>query len=280
MTFRIGVLPAASRNTPTPTSILSARGSALANAISASSESFTTGGRPARPWALTWVWVSMSMGLAKSRVVIHRDPVAERYRLAGQHVAVVDLFVGEAVVDRHLDLSFGHLGAAGRAHAGLACKGRWQTGGARAVQDVACRERNAPRSPVERDGDRDSCRLGLQLRHLLGHRPGGTIGGEALDMDTLFGDVAVAQRAFSSVHHRSGTADEPPVDFGRVGDQARYRLLQTFAAQHAVEQLDVLLLGVEEMIDFEPAEMLVLQSCERFEKDHRAAVAIAVEQGE
>src|SRR4051794_34603990 len=99
MTLRIGVFPAASRNTPTPTSILSARGSALANAISASSESFATGGRSARPRALAWVCVSMSIGLAKSRVVIHRHTVAERYRLAGQHVAVTDLLVGEAVVD-------------------------------------------------------------------------------------------------------------------------------------------------------------------------------------
>ncbi len=34
------------------------------------------------------------------------------------------------------------------------------------------------------------------------------------------------------------------------------------------------------MIDFQPAEMLVLQARQRFEEDHRRTVAIAVEQGE
>ena len=64
------------------------------------------------------------------------------------------------------------------------------------------------------------------------------------------------------------------------GTSAAIASSQPLAVEHAVEQLDVLLLGVEEMVDFEPAEMLVLQARERLEEDHRAAVAVAVEQGE
>ena len=64
------------------------------------------------------------------------------------------------------------------------------------------------------------------------------------------------------------------------GTSAGDRLVQPLAVEHAVEQLDVLLLGIEEMIDLEPAEMLVLERRERFEEDDRAAVAVAVEQGE
>src|SRR5260221_11697814 len=239
MTFRIGVLPAASRNTPTPTSILSARGSAFANAISASSESFTTGGRSARPLAVEWVCVSMIVRLADSCVVIHSDAVAQGHRLAGPDIAVGDLFVGEAVVDRHFDLPFGHLGAAGRADAGLAGEWRGKSGRARAVEDVAGGGPPTPRSPLGGDGDSHAFRLGLQLRHFLGHRTSGTIGGEALDMDALLGDVTVEQRSLGGVHHRAGAADEPPVHFGRVGDEARDRFLKPLAAQHAVEQLNV-----------------------------------------
>src|SRR5918994_3099343 len=116
ITLRIGVSPAASRNTPTPTSILSGRGSALAMAISASSESLVTGGRSASHLALAWVSLSLANRLAtkcraqKSGVVVHGDALADRYRLAGQHVAGRDLFVGEAVARRHLDLAAGHLG--------------------------------------------------------------------------------------------------------------------------------------------------------------------------
>src|SRR5260221_2588907 len=141
MTFRIGVLPAASRNTPTPTSILSARGSAFANAISASSESFTTGGRSARPLAVEWVCVSMIVRLADSCVVIHSDAVAQGHRLAGQDIAVGDLFVGEAVVDRHFDLPFGYLGAAGRVAARPSGEMSRRTSRARALDGAAVRVR-------------------------------------------------------------------------------------------------------------------------------------------
>src|SRR5438270_6294543 len=190
MTLRIGVLPAASRNTPTPTSILPVRGSAFAKAINASSESFTTGGRSARLLAFAWVCVSMIVRLADSCVVIHRHAVAERYRLAGQHVTLGDLLVGKPIVDRHLDLPFSHLGSASRAHAGFASEGRRKPGGPRAVEDIAGGEGNAPSPPIERDGVVDACGLSLQLRHLLGHFTCGTIRVEALDMDPFFGDVA------------------------------------------------------------------------------------------
>ena len=73
--------------------------------------------------------------------------------------------------------------------------------------------------------------------------------------------------------------NQPSTSAG-IGTSAADRVLAARAVEHAVEQLDVLLLGVEEMIDFEPAEILVLQPGERLEEDHRAAVAIAVEQGE
>src|SRR5437763_17192962 len=120
MTLRIGVRPSASRNTPTPTSILSGRGSALHRAISASSESGSTGGRSASPLALVCVVVSMGAPIARLSVVIHRDAIAERHRLARQHVPGGDFLVGEAVARRHLHFAFGHLGPAGRARAGLA----------------------------------------------------------------------------------------------------------------------------------------------------------------
>src|SRR6478735_7292502 len=146
MTFRIGVLPTASRNTPTPTSIFSGRGSASHSAISAKSESFTTGGRSARPFAC--VLVSMAARLAQSCVVIHCDSVAQGHRLAGQHIAVGNLLVGEAVARRHLDLAPCDLGPAGRADSGLAGEGRRQTRSARAVEDIALSERHPTRAPV------------------------------------------------------------------------------------------------------------------------------------
>src|SRR5256885_5616567 len=96
MTLRIGVLPAPSRNTPTPTSIFSGRGSASHKAIRARSESAWTDGRSASVLALVSGRVSMKSRLAKSGVVIHRDAIAERDRLAGEDVAVGHLLAGEA----------------------------------------------------------------------------------------------------------------------------------------------------------------------------------------
>src|SRR3954452_4274511 len=112
----MGVLPAASRNTPTPTSILSGRGSASHKAIKASSESLWTGGRSASRavlcelWALASVVVSMASRIAKLRVVIHRDAIAQRHRLAGQHITIGDFLVGQTVARSHFDLAAGHLG--------------------------------------------------------------------------------------------------------------------------------------------------------------------------
>src|SRR6185369_12672061 len=124
MTFRIGVLPAPSRKTPTPTSILSGRGSALTRAISPMSGSSATGSRSASPLALASVRVSMERRLAKSGVVIHRDAVAERDRLAGQHITGGDFLIGEPVARGHFDFALGHLRPAGRAHPRLAREGR------------------------------------------------------------------------------------------------------------------------------------------------------------
>ena len=44
------------------------------------------------------------------------------------------------------------------------------------------------------------------------------------------------------------------------GTSAAIASSKPLAVEHSVEQLDVLLFGIEEMIDFEPTEMLVLQS--------------------
>src|SRR5689334_14549714 len=71
-----------------------------------------------------------------SGIVIDRDALADGHRLAGQHIAGLNLFIGQAVTGGHLDLAFGDLGAAGRADARLAGKGSGQSGLARAVEDV------------------------------------------------------------------------------------------------------------------------------------------------
>src|SRR6476646_8645223 len=134
MTLRIGVLPAPSRNTPTPTSILSGRGSALTIPISAMSESFMTGGRSASPLAFASVRVSMELRLAKSRVVIHCDAVAERHRLAGENVAVRHFLVGQAIARRHFHLALGDLRPACRADSRLAGEGRRKACAARTVE--------------------------------------------------------------------------------------------------------------------------------------------------
>ena len=119
-----------------------------------------------------------------------------------------------------------------------------------------------------------------QLLYLERYGFGRPVGGEALDVDPVLRDVAIEKNALGRVHHRTGSANEPAIHVGRIGHQRGYRLLQTLTVEHSVEQFDVLLFLVKEMVDFEPAEMLVFQSCERFEEDHSAAVAIAVEQGE
>src|SRR6476646_7654912 len=58
------------------------------------------------------------------------------------------------------------------------------------------------------------------------------------------------------------------------------RFLTTGTVEHAVEKPDLLLLLVEEMIEFEPIEIFVFEICERVQEDDRAAVAVAVEQSE
>ena len=66
MTCRIGVLPAPSRKTPTPTSILSGRGSAFTMPISAIRESLLNGRKIGKPpfGASLSVRVSMELRLA------------------------------------------------------------------------------------------------------------------------------------------------------------------------------------------------------------------------
>src|SRR5207253_10674887 len=247
----IGVLPAPSRNTPTPTSILSGRGSALTMAIRPISESSATGSRSARPRALISVRVSIEWRLAKSGVVIHRDAVAHRHRLAGQDVTGCDFLVGEPVARRHFDLTTGDFRPAGRADAGLAGERRRKPGRAGAVKDIAGGERHFSSAAVERHRNSDTLGLGLQLRDLASDGFGGTVGGEALDMDSPLVDSAIEQRALGGIHHWAGPADEPAVDLGRIRDEQGNRLLAPLAVEHAVEQLNVLFLGVEEMIEFE-----------------------------
>src|SRR4051794_14305606 len=191
MTLRIGVLPTESRNTPTPTSIFPGRRSAPLRAMSASSESLATGGRSARLFALACVCVSMEARLAKSGVVIHCDAIAERHRLAGQHVALRNFLVGETVMDGHLDLPLGHLRAAGRANTGLASERCGKAGSPRAVEDVAGGERHPTRTAIEGHCYAHSLGLGLQLRDFLCDGFRWSIGGEPLDVDTLLGNVAV-----------------------------------------------------------------------------------------
>src|SRR5439155_4436714 len=125
------------RNTPTPTSILSGRGSASHIAISASRESLCTGGRSARPLAFVVASVSMSAALARLGVVIHRHAVAERDRLASKNVAGGDFVIGKTVAGRHLDLPAADLRAAGRTDACLAGVRGGQPRGASAVEDIA-----------------------------------------------------------------------------------------------------------------------------------------------
>ena len=126
--------------------------------------------------------------LAKLRVVIHSDAVAQRYRLAGEDVAGGDFLVGQAVAGGHLDLSLGHFCAARRAHAGLAGERRREARSPCAVEDVARRERDAAGTAIERNGERRAFRLRLQLRHLTRDGFRRSIGGEALDMDPLLRD--------------------------------------------------------------------------------------------
>src|SRR6476469_1488501 len=190
MVFKIGVLPAPSRQTPTPTSIFSARGSALHRAISCSSESLCTGGRSASPLALASV-VSMEARLAKLCVVIHRDPVTDRNGLAGEHVAGLDFLVRKPVAGRHFNFTRADSGTAGRADSGLAGERRREPGLARAVENVAGRERDPACAAIERDGNGHTLRRALQLRHLLCDRAGGPVCGEAFDVDPSPLDVPV-----------------------------------------------------------------------------------------
>src|SRR6185369_7795353 len=219
MTFRIGVLPTPSRNTPTPTSILSGRGSALTSAIRPISGSSATGSRSARPRAFASVRVSMEGRLASLRVVIHSDSVTEGYRLAGQHIAGRNFFIGQPVSGRHFDLALGYLCPAGRADPGLAGEGSGKPGSAGAVEDIGGCEGHFARAAVERDGDTDPGGLRLKLLHLASHRFGRPIGGKTLDVDPILGDIAVEQHPFRRIHHRSRPADEPAVDLRGIGNQ-------------------------------------------------------------
>ncbi len=60
----------------------------------------------------------------------------------------------------------------------------------------------------------------------------------------------------------------------------RNRLVAAGAIEHAVEQVDVALFLGEEMVQRQAAEVAVLQLGQLVEEDDRAAVAVAVEQGE
>ena len=72
-------------------------------------------------------------------------------------------------------------------------------------------------------------------------------------MDPSLLDPALEQHRLGRVHHRAGAADEPVGDRGRIADQPVDRLGAGVAVEHAVEQLDVLLLVGEEMIELEAA---------------------------
>src|SRR5689334_1156384 len=194
MTLRIGVLPAASRNTPTPTSILSGRWSALANAIRASRESCWTGGRSASPLALALVCVSMACDLAGSGVVIHCHAVPDRDRLASQDIAGGDFFIGQAVPRGHLDLAAGDLGPASGANPGFAGEWSRQAGLPRTIEDVGLGEGDLAGPPIERDADAQPGRLLLELGHLRGQRRRRPPRREPLDMDPFLVDIAVEQR--------------------------------------------------------------------------------------
>src|SRR4051795_384092 len=147
----------------------------------------------------------MELRLAKLRVVIHRDSVSQRDRLARQHVTVRDFLVGEAIAGRHFDLAFRHLRPARRAHARFAGERRWKSRQARAVEDIAARERYAPGAAVESYLDLQPFRFGLELGHFSRHRTGGHLARETLDVDPVFWNAPVEQRAFGRGHHWAGS---------------------------------------------------------------------------
>jgi hypothetical protein len=66
----------------------------------------------------------------------------------------------------------------------------------------------------------------------------------------------------------------------RIADQRSDRLVAARAVQHAVEKVDVAFFLGKEMVERQSAEVAILQVSQLFEEDDRAAVAIAVEQGE
>ena len=107
---------------------------------------------------------------------------------------------------------------------------------------------------------RDALGLALQLGDFARHFAGRPVRDETLDVNPVLGNIAIEQSALGRVHHRARTADEPAVHLRSVRDQMGDRLLAARTVEHAVEQFDVLLLGVEKMVELEPAEMLSLSA--------------------
>ena len=99
-----------------------------------------------------------------------------------------------------------------------------------------------------------------------------------LDVDPVLATPRSSSAAFGRIHHRPGAADEPGIDRARIVDQMLDRLVAGLAVEHAVEQVDVARFVAEEMIEFEPADVAVLERRQRLEEDDRAGVAVAVEQ--
>jgi hypothetical protein len=77
----------------------------------------------------------------------------------------------------------------------LAGKGRRKARRPSAVEDIPLGERHRAGSAVERDRNNEAGGLALQLRHFLDQRFRRTVGGEALDVNSVAADTAVDEIA-------------------------------------------------------------------------------------
>ncbi|CAM2148547.1 conserved hypothetical protein [Paraburkholderia tropica] len=224
--------------------------------------------------------MACASGLRRSTLVeAHHHALADRMALAGEHEAVLHFLLFERVVLVHLHFAFEHAGAAGAAHAALACIRQRKPGFQADVEQAHALigQTQLALLAVDNDfqlggrrirGDFDRRHARLRQRRA-----------ETFDVDIRLGHARDRERGFGGVHHRRGAADEGFVDLARRQQRVEERRALGLI-EHAVEQLDVLQIVRQHVVEAEAVHEAVLQVLKLLREHDLVDAAVAVDQRE
>src|SRR5664279_343865 len=212
-------------------------------------------------------------------VVIHRNLVGHRPRLAGQNKAGLELPWLQRIIHLHARIAFDKLGATGRAHAALAGERQIHPCPQRRIKDRFLRGDRYLATLAVDDQRRRRFRRRASRHDRFRARLAAEPRDETLDMNTVPFNADIAAGCLDILAHAGGAADEDVIDAGRRHQRAQQHP-HLLAIEPAVQDRDILLLAGDHMEYREPLHEAVLEFFQGLTKQHAGGRSVAIKQKE